>query len=73
MQNKPESERPIDRMMELIKERGHITADESSKILGLPKQNCHLILSKLFRNWNVLDRKIIGKGRSKTPVYYLKE
>jgi hypothetical protein len=72
MQKNPESDRLIDRMMVLLKERGHITADESSDILGIPKQNCSQVLRKLFRNWNAIERRVERQGRKNVPVYYLK-
>ena len=68
----PESDRLIDRMMALLKEREHITSDEASEIIGIPKQNCSQVLRKLFKNWNMIERRIEKQGRKNVPVYYLK-
>lgn len=70
----PENDRLIDRMLALLKERGHITANEASEILGVPRQNCGQVLRKLFRNWDVVERRAEhGYGRGKSTIYYLKE
>jgi len=69
---KPESDRLIDRMMSLLRDSGHITAEEASDVLGIPKQNCSQVLRKLFKNWNIIERRIEKQGRKNVPVYYLK-
>lgn len=72
MQNQPESDRLIDRTMALMKKRGHLTAEEASDALGIPKQNCLQVLRKLFVNWNAVERRVEKHGRKSVPVYYIK-
>jgi hypothetical protein len=72
MQKNPESERLIDRIMALMKERGHLTAEEASDYLKMPKQNCLQVLRKLFTNWNAIERRVEKQNGKNVPVYYLK-
>ena len=66
------SERLIDQILELVNERGSLTADEASRLLGQSNTRCCLVLNKLFRNWCAIERRIEKRNGKNVPVFYKK-